>query len=68
MSAEFLVRIRKRSLHSKIIKAEDRMPFFKNGIDLIWSGFTPVGYPKAFSLVLADYDEQNNLQGKYCQQ
>lgn len=64
MSAEFLSRIRKKSLHSKIMNAEDTIKFFKNGMDLGWSGFTPVGYPKVVPLALADYVEQNNLQGK----
>ncbi|MBV5339241.1 MAG: acetyl-CoA hydrolase [Deltaproteobacteria bacterium] len=62
--SEFLSRIRKKSLHSKIMQAEDTIPFFKNGMDLGWSGFTPVGYPKVVPLALADYVEQNNLQGK----
>ncbi|MCE1226860.1 MAG: acetyl-CoA hydrolase [Geobacteraceae bacterium] len=62
--SEFLSRIRKKSLHSKIMQAEDTIPFFKNGMDLAWSGFTPVGYPKVVPLALADYVEQNNLQGK----
>lgn len=64
MSAEFLSRIRKKSLHSKIMNAEDTIRFFKDGMDLGWSGFTPVGYPKVVPLALADYVEQNNLQGK----
>ncbi len=62
--SEFLKRIRKTSLHSRIMTAEDTIPFFKNGMDLAWSGFTPVGYPKVVPLTLADYVEQNNLQGK----
>lgn len=62
--SEFLSRIRKKSLHSRIMQAEDTIPFFKNGMDLGWSGFTPVGYPKVVPLALADYVEANNLQGK----
>ncbi|WP_027389664.1 acetyl-CoA hydrolase/transferase C-terminal domain-containing protein [Chrysiogenes arsenatis] len=62
--SELLTRIRKKSLHSKIMQPEDTIPFFKNGMDLAWSGFTPVGYPKVVPLALADYVEQNNLQGK----
>lgn len=62
--SELLKRIRKKSLHAKIMKAEDTIPFFKDGMDLAWSGFTPVGYPKVVPLALADHVEQNNLQGK----
>ncbi len=62
--SEFLSRIRKKSLHSRIMQPEDTIPFFKNGMDLGWSGFTPVGYPKVVPLALADYVEANNLQGK----
>ena len=46
------------------MSAEDTIPFFRNGMDLGWSGFTPVGYPKVVPLALADYVEKNNLQGK----
>jgi len=62
--SELQQRIRRTSLHSRIMKAEDTIPFFKNGMDLGWSGFTPVGYPKVVPLALADYVEANNLQGK----
>ena len=57
-------RIRRKSLHSKIAKPEELIPLFKDGMNLGWSGFTPVGYPKVMPVVLADYVEQNNLQGK----
>lgn len=57
-------RIRRTSLHSRIMQAEETIPFFTNGMDLGWSGFTPVGYPKVVPLALADYVEKNNLQGK----
>jgi acetyl-CoA hydrolase len=33
-------------------------------MNLGWSGFTPVGYPKAVPIALADHVEENNLQGK----
>ncbi len=62
--SELRRRIRKASLHARIMKAEETIPFFRNGMDLGWSGFTPVGYPKVVPLALADYVEQNNLQGK----
>lgn len=38
--------------------------FTLKGMDLGWSGFTPVGYPKAVPIALADYVEENNLQKK----
>jgi acyl-CoA hydrolase len=52
--SEFLSRIRKKNLHSKKMQAEDTVPFFKNGMDLAGSGFTPVGYPNVVLLALAD--------------
>src|SRR5512138_2695659 len=62
--SELRARIRRPSLHGKIMAAEDTIPFFRNGMDLGWSGFTPVGYPKVVPMALADYVEQNNLQGQ----
>lgn len=62
--SELLKRIRKSSLHARIMTAEETIPFFRNGMDLGWSGFTPVGYPKVVPLALADHVEKNNLQGK----
>ena len=62
--SELHKRIRMKSLHAKIVAAEETIPYFKNGMDLGWSGFTPVGYPKVVPAVLADYVEKNNLQGK----
>ncbi|MCM2359757.1 MAG: acetyl-CoA hydrolase [Geobacteraceae bacterium] len=62
--SELLQRIRKTSLHARIMKAEDTIPFFSNGMNLGWSGFTPVGYPKVVPAALADHVERNNLQGK----
>jgi acetyl-CoA hydrolase len=46
------------------MRAEDTVGFFRDGMDLGWSGFTPVGYPKVVPLALADHVEKNNLQGK----
>ena len=57
-------RIRKKSLLPKVMQPEDTVQFFRDGMDLGWSGFTPVGYPKVVPLALADYVEKNNLQGK----
>ncbi|MEF3255035.1 MAG: acetyl-CoA hydrolase [Deferribacterales bacterium] len=58
-------RIRRKSLLSKVCKAEDCIKFFQPGMNLMWSGFTPAGYPKEVPIALADYVEQNNLQGKW---
>src|SRR5512138_2291874 len=57
-------RIRKKSLLSRVMSAEDTIQFFRDGMDLGWSGFTPVGYPKVVPMALADYVEKHNLQGK----
>jgi acetyl-CoA hydrolase len=57
-------RIRRKSMLSKVCQPEELIPLFKNGMDLGWSGFTPVGYPKVMPVVLADHVEKNNLQGK----
>jgi acetyl-CoA hydrolase len=58
-------RVRMKSLLSKVMKAEDTIQFFKPGMNLGWSGFTPVGYPKMVPIAVADYVEKNNLQGKW---
>jgi len=57
-------RVRCKSLLSKVMKAEETVQFFKNGMNLGWSGFTPAGYPKAVPIALAEHVEKNNLQGK----
>ncbi|ALC17109.1 succinyl:acetate coenzyme A transferase/ acyl-CoA hydrolase [Desulfuromonas soudanensis] len=57
-------RIRRKSLMKKVMKAEETIQFFKSGMNLGWSGFTPAGYPKAVPIALADHVEKNNLQGK----
>lgn len=62
--SELKNRIKKKELLSKIKKAEECIELFKDEMDLGWSGFTPVGYPKKVPIVLADYVEKNNLQGK----
>ncbi|KAA0257974.1 acetyl-CoA hydrolase [Deferribacter autotrophicus] len=69
--SELEKRIRKKSLLSRVMKPEDTIKFFKEAgagekvLDLGWSGFTPVGYPKVVPIALADYVEQNGLQGKW---
>ncbi len=57
-------RVRRKSLLSKVMKAEETVQFFKPGMNLGWSGFTPAGYPKAVPMALADHVEKNKLQGK----
>lgn len=62
--SELETRIKNKKILPKVRKAEDCVDFFKNGMDLGWSGFTPVGYPKKVPIALADWVEKNNLQGK----
>ena len=57
-------RVRRKSLLKKVVKAEDTVEHFKSGMNLMWSGFTPAGYPKEVPIALADHVEKNNLQGK----
>jgi acetyl-CoA hydrolase len=57
-------RIRCKALHDKIKTVGEVIPLFKDGMNLGWSGFTPVGYPKAIPKALADHVEANSLQGK----
>ena len=61
--SELLKRIRRTSLHSKITKAEDTIPLFKDGMYLGFSGFAE-GHPKTVPGLLADYVEHNGLAGK----
>jgi len=67
--SELEKRIKNKSLLSKIAKPEDTLQYFKETekrtLNLGWSGFTPVGYPKVVPIMLADYVEKNNLQGKW---
>ncbi|MEZ4485008.1 MAG: hypothetical protein R2864_10590 [Syntrophotaleaceae bacterium] len=51
-------------LRNRVKTVEEVLPLFKDGMNLGWSGFTPVGYPKALPKALADHVEANNLQGK----
>jgi acetyl-CoA hydrolase len=45
--------------------AEETVQFFKTGMNLGWSGFTPAGYPKVVPIAVAEHVEKNNLQGKW---
>ncbi len=62
-------RIRDKSLLKLVVKAEDTIKYFegaaKKPMNLGWSGFTPVGYPKMVPIAIADYVEKNGLQGKW---
>jgi acetyl-CoA hydrolase len=49
---------------SKVMRPEDTVKFFQDGDYIGWSGFTPVGDPKAVPVALAEYVEANGLQGK----
>jgi acetyl-CoA hydrolase len=51
-------------LRNRVMTVEETIPLFKDGMNLGWSGFTPVGYPKVIPKALADHVEANNLQGK----
>jgi len=51
-------------LRNRVKTVEEVLPLFKDGMNLGWSGFTPVGYPKAIPKALADHVEANHLQGK----
>jgi len=57
-------RVRCKSLLKKVMTPEQTIPFFKDGMNLGWSGFTPAGYPKVVPIALAEHVEKNNLQGK----
>lgn len=62
-------RIRDKSLLSKITTPDKLINFFhdadKRTLNVGFSGFTPVGYPKTMPLFIADYVEKNNLVGKW---
>ena len=57
-------RVQCKQLMNKVMAPEQTVQFFKNGMNLGWSGFTPAGYPKVVPIALADHVEKNNLQGK----
>ncbi|OHS93222.1 Acetyl-CoA hydrolase [Tritrichomonas foetus] len=64
MSGALRQRCKYQPYLSKVCSAKDTIPHFKNGQYIGWSGFTPVGDPKVVPIALAEYVEQNNLQGK----
>ena len=59
-------RIRNQSILAKVMDPEDTIPFFKNGMNVGWSGFGSNGCPKVIPPALADYVEKNNLVGDMC--
>lgn len=48
----------------KVCTAEDTVKLFSNGMNVGWSGFTPVGDPKVVPIAVAEHVERNNLQEK----
>jgi acetyl-CoA hydrolase len=60
---EFFKRIRNPRLYSKIMAAEDTIPFFKDGMYLGFSGFAE-GHPKTVPALLADHVEKHGLAGR----
>ena len=48
-------RVRHKSLLSKVMTAEETIQFFKPGMNLGWSGFTPAGYPKVVPIAVAEH-------------
>ena len=57
-------RVRCKELLSKVKTPEECVQYFKDGMNVGMSGFTPVGYPKVVPIALCDHVEENNLQGK----
>ncbi|KAK9468628.1 hypothetical protein V1512DRAFT_257534 [Lipomyces arxii] len=57
-------RVRYAKYLDRLAKPHEVVKWFKHGDTVAWSGFTPVGSPKVVPEALADYVEQNNLQGK----
>lgn len=62
--SELVKRIKSQAVLSKLMNAEDTIKFFKNGMNVGWSGFGSNGNPKIIPPVLADYVENNNLVGR----
>lgn len=55
-------RVRNKALQEKIVSAEEAAAFFKPGMNVGTSGFTPSGYPKAVPLALAKRMETEPFQ------
>ncbi|WP_053955570.1 acetyl-CoA hydrolase/transferase family protein [Inediibacterium massiliense] len=56
-------RIRREDLKSKIMSAQEAAMFFKDGMTVATSGFTPAGYPKAVPSALAKRSEEGEKIG-----
>lgn len=65
MSAILKQRVRYAPYLKKLRTPEECVELFKHGQYLGWSGFTGVGAPKVVPEALAQYVEDNNLQGKF---
>ena len=53
-----LERIKNDQLKEKVMEAEKAAKFIKDGMNVVTSGFTPAGYPKAVPLALAERIEK----------
>lgn len=51
-------RIKNESLKEKVMKSEEAAKFIEDGMNVVTSGFTPAGYPKAVPLALAERVEK----------
>lgn len=51
-------RIKNEELAKKVMDAEEAAKIIEDGMNVVTSGFTPAGYPKAVPLALADRVEQ----------
>eukprot|EP00124_Ichthyophonus_hoferi_P004153 Ihof_evm3s423 gene=Ihof_evmTU3s423 len=64
MSSQLISRVHRPALLNKVMLASETVKFFRDGMTLGWSGFTPAGYPKVVPIAVADHVCKNNLQGK----
>ena len=66
MSASLASRCARKSLLSKVMSpSEAAHKFFKNGMTVGWSGFTPAGYPKVVPIALADMVEKEGAKMQF---
>ena len=54
-------RLRCEALKDRVMDAKEAAKFFKKGMVVGTSGFTPAGYPKAVPLALAERGEELEL-------
>ena len=62
---ELRARIRNRSLLGKVMGVDDVVRFFRDGMNIGWSGFGSNGCPKVVPLGVADHVERSGLKGKW---